>query len=133
MVAGIPPIRATKARYYEDARFRERVLSPPELKRPGETRPDDWTTLPIPARPGPAEDDEGHMGDDEDPTESERRLQPELNRVNPVEKKKPVENEFEFDPPDDVDEEAVQNRRMIRQVQGIARQVAMDPNDGMDL
>ena len=53
--------------------------------------------------------------------------------MKPVEKKKPIENEFEFAPPDDVDEEAVQNRRMIRQVQGIARQVAMDPNDGMDL
>lgn len=73
------------------------------------------------------------MGDDEDPTESERRLQPELSRAKPVEKKKPIENEFEPDLSDDVDEEAIQNRRMIRQVQGIARQVAMDPNDGMDL
>ncbi|WP_353429680.1 conjugal transfer protein TraG [Paracoccus denitrificans] len=133
MVAGIPPIRAMKARYYEDARFRERVLSPPELQRPEGTRPDDWTTLPIPARPGPAEGDEDHMGDDEDPTESERRLQPELSRVKPVEKKKPIENEFEPDLSDDADEEAAQNRRMIRQVQGIARQVAMDPNDGMEL
>ena len=133
MVAGIPPIRATKARYYEDARFRERVLSPPELKGPEGTRPDDWTTLPIPARPEAAVDEDNPMTDDEDTTESERRLQPELSRVKPVEKKTPIENEFEFDPPDDVDEEAVQNRRMIRQVQGIARQVAMDPNDGMDL
>lgn len=133
MVAGIPPIRATKARYFEDARFRERVLSPPELKRPEGTRPDDWTTLPIPARPGPAEDDEDHMADDEDPTESERRLQPELSRVKPVEKKKPIENEFEPDLSDDVDEDVARNRRMIRQVQGIARQVAMNPNDGMEL
>ena len=133
MVAGIPPIRATKARYYEDARFRERVLSPPELKGPEGTRPDDWTTLPIPARPEPSEDHEDHMGDDDDTTESERRLQPELSRVKSVEKKKPIENEFDFDQPDEADEEAAQNRRMIRQVQGIARQVAMDPNDGMDL
>lgn len=133
MVAGIPPIRATKARYYEDARFRERVLSPPELKGPEGTRPDDWTTLPIPARPEPSEDHEDHMGDDDDTTESERRLQPELSRVKSVEKKKPIENEFDFDQPDEADEEAAQNWRMIRQVQGIARQVAMDPNDGMDL
>ncbi|MGB3898060.1 MAG: conjugal transfer protein TraG [Mesorhizobium sp.] len=133
MVAGIPPIRATKARYYEDARFRERVLSPPELKGPEETRPDDWTTLPIPARPEAAVDDGDHVANGEDPTESERRLQPELSRVKPVEKKKPIENEFEIAPPDDVDEEAAQNRRMIRQVQGIARQVAMNPNDGMEL
>ena len=133
MVAGIPPIRATKARYFEDARFRERVLAPPELKRLEGTRPDDWTTLPIPARAGPAEGDEEHMADDEDPTESERRLQPELSRVKPVEKKKPIENEFEPHLSDDVDEDVARNRRMIRQVQGIARQVAMDPNDGMEL
>ena len=50
-----------------------------------------------------------------------------------MEKKKPLENEFEIAPPDEVEEEAMQNRRMIRQVQGIARQVAMDPNDGMEL
>ena len=133
MVAGIPPIRATKARYFEDARFRERVHSPPDLTPPEGTRADDWTALPIPARPGPAEDEEDRMRDDEDPTESERRLQPELSRVKPVEKKKPIENEFEPHLSDDVDEDVARNRRMIRQVQGIARQVAMDPNDGMEL
>nr|AFB76208.1 TraG conjugal transfer coupling protein [Klebsiella pneumoniae] len=31
MVAGTPPIRATKARYFEDARFQERILTPPKL------------------------------------------------------------------------------------------------------
>ena len=30
MVAGTPPIRATKARYFEDARFMERILTPPD-------------------------------------------------------------------------------------------------------
>src|SRR5690606_23167205 len=34
MVAGTPPIRAKKARYFEDARFQERVLPPPALKKP---------------------------------------------------------------------------------------------------
>ena len=133
MVAGIPPIRATKARYYEDARLRERLLAPPELKQPDEARPDDWTSLPIPARPESAEASSDLSVDDEDPTESERRLQPELSRAKPVEKKKPIENEFEAGLSDDLDEEVVQSQRMIRHVQGIARQVAMDPNDGMDL
>ncbi|AJE45696.1 conjugal transfer protein TraG [Celeribacter indicus] len=133
MVAGIPPIKAKKARYFEDARFRERLLPPPALTHPADTRADDWTSLPIPA-PLEGERDAG-AGDaeDEDPTESERRLQPELNRVKPVEKKKPIENEFEAGLGDDVDEEAVQNRRMVRHVQSIARQISMDPNDGMDL
>lgn len=132
MVAGIPPIRTKKARYYEDARFKERVLSPPDLKRAAPTGPDDWSRLPIPAMP------EGlaaiaASSDDDDPTESERRLQPELSRVKPVEKKAPIENEFEIEPPDDTDEDAVRNRRMLRQMQGVARQVSLDPNDGMEL
>ncbi|MBB5704112.1 type IV secretion system protein VirD4 [Ochrobactrum daejeonense] len=133
MVAGIPPIRAKKARYYEDARFRERLLSPPDLKRPDQVRPDDWSRLPIPARPEALNPQPAGRSDDEDPTESERRLQPELSRTKPVDKKAPIENEFEIEPPDDIDEDAVRNRRMIRRMQGVARQVSLDPNDGMEL
>jgi type IV secretion system protein VirD4 len=133
MVAGTPPIRAKKARYYEDARFRERLLPPPELKRPDKPRPDDWTSLPVPARPEALDAQPADLSDDEDTTDSERRLQPELSRAKPVEKKEPIANEFEIELPDDADEDAMRNRRMIRQVQGIARQVALDPNDGMDL
>lgn len=133
MVAGIPPIRAKKARYYEDGRFTERLVSPPELTQPDKTRPDDWTALPIPAQPESSEASPEYPLEDEDPTESERRLQPELSRAKPVEKKIPIENEFEAGLHDDADEDAIRNRRMIRHAQGIARQVAMDPNDGMDL
>ena len=132
MVAGIPPIRAKKARYYEDARLRERVLSPPEPKRPNTNHLDDWSTLPIPARPEPDESQSAKRSDNDDPTQSERRLQHELHRVKPVEKKAPIDNEFE--PPDDPDEDdAVRNRRMLRQMQGLARQVSLDPGDNMEL
>ncbi|MCB1834141.1 MAG: IncP-type conjugal transfer protein TraG, partial [Geminicoccaceae bacterium] len=133
MVAGIPPIRAKKARYYEDARFRERLLAPPDLTRPGKARPDDWTALPVPARPENLDDTPVSSSDDEDPTESERRLQPELGRAKPVEKKEPIENEWEAGLSDDADEAAVQNRRMVRHVQTFARQVSMNPHEGMDL
>ncbi len=132
MVAGIPPIRAKKARYYDDARFKERVLSPPELKRLSTIGPDDWSSMPIPAMPKDLAATAA-SSDDVDPTESERRLQPELSRVKPVKKKVPIENEFEIEPPDDSDEDAVRNRRMVRQMQGVARQVSLDPNDGMEL
>jgi type IV secretion system protein VirD4 len=37
LVAGVPPVRAKKARYYEDARFRERILPPP---KPAGERPE---------------------------------------------------------------------------------------------
>ncbi|MFP1132586.1 conjugal transfer protein TraG [Asticcacaulis sp. W401b] len=134
MAAGLAPIRAKKARYYEDARFKERLLPPPKLTASAVGRRDDWTSLPVPDRP---ELSAPHLpnGDqgDEDPTESERRHQPELNRITPVEKKAPISNEFEIDLPDDTDEDAVRNSRLSRVMQGVARQVSLDPDDGMDL
>jgi type IV secretion system protein VirD4 len=134
MVAGTPPIRAKKARYYEDARFKERVLAPPELKRPDQVHVDDWSALPIPTRLKVAEAQGALRQDDEDPTDSERRHQPELNRAKPVEQTAPIENEFEIDPSDDGDDDdAVRNRRLARLMQGVARQVSLDPNDGMEL
>src|SRR5699024_1900977 len=46
MVAGTPPIRAKKARYYEDPRLSERILPPPDPARITVTsRPDVWSTL----------------------------------------------------------------------------------------
>ncbi|NPD17483.1 conjugal transfer protein TraG [Xinfangfangia sp. D13-10-4-6] len=133
MVAGIPPIRAKKARYYEDPRLTERLLPAPAPKPPDAARPDDWTALPLPARPvidaGRAQD----RSDREDPTDSERRYQPELNRAQPDRKPKPAINEFEPELADETDDEAAQNRRLVRVMRGVARQVAMDPNDNMDL
>ncbi|MGY4752575.1 conjugal transfer protein TraG [Pannonibacter sp. Q-1] len=133
MVAGTPPIRAKKARYYEDDRFTERVLPPPELTRSELAHPDDWSSLPIPARREEIEAPAAAATQDEDPTESERRQQPELSRVKPLEKKQPIDNEFEIEPPDDIDEDATRNQRLTRLVQGVARQVSLDPNDGMEL
>jgi type IV secretion system protein VirD4 len=133
MVAGTPPIRAKKARYYEDARFKERLLPPPALVRPKQARPDDWTALPLPARPEIAQAKPAEKSADEDPTESERRQQPELNRVKPVEKKAPIENEFEIGVVDEAEDDAARNSRMNRLMQGVARQVSLDPGDGMEL
>ncbi|BCI72431.1 conjugal transfer protein TraG [Sphingomonas paucimobilis] len=135
MVAGTPPIRAKKARYYEDARFKERIMSPPGLARPADGRPDDWSKLPIPARPDMIENAAPTTSGDneEDSTESERRHQPELNRVNPIEKKAPIDNEFEIDLPDDTEDAAARNQRLTRVMRGVARQVSLDPNDGMEL
>ncbi len=133
MVAGTPPIRAKKARYYEDARFKERILPPPALVVPKQGRPDDWTALPLPLRPETAEPGSAADASDEDPTDSERRQQPELNRVEPVEKKTPLENEFEIGLADEAEDDAVHNSRMSRLMQGVARQVSLDPGDGMEL
>ena len=133
MVAGTPPIRAKKARYYEDARFKERILPPPALVVPKQGRPDDWTALPLPLRPETAEPGSAADASDEDPTDSERRQQPELNRVEPVEKKAPLENEFEIGLADEAEDDTVHNSRMNRLMQGVARQVSLDSGDGMEL
>ena len=133
MIAGTPPIRAKKARYYEDERFKERLLPPPVLTTPKQGRTDDWTTLPLPPRPELAEGSPAPDSHDDDPTESERRQQPELNRVSPIEQKASAENEFEIGVVDDDEDNAVRNSRMTQIMQGVARQVTLDPADGMDL
>ncbi len=134
MVAGTPPIRAKKARYYEDASFKERVLPPPELARSREASLDDWSQLPILAHSEATQASGMLQQDDSDPTGSGRRLQAELNRAQAVEKAAPIENEFEMEPDDDADDDdAVRNRRLARLMQGVARQVSLDPDDGMEL
>ncbi|PQA89294.1 conjugal transfer protein TraG [Hyphococcus luteus] len=43
LVAGLPPIRAKKLRYYEDANFMGRVLAAPEKMETPASRADDWS------------------------------------------------------------------------------------------
>jgi len=131
MVAGTPPIRAKKARYYEDERFRERVMHPPEFLALRDRQPDDWTVLPLPA---PSQLNlMVEETDDEDTTGSEQRRQPELARVETVEVLQQVRNEFEIDPVDETDDDVARTSRMNGVMQGVARQVSLDPNDGMEL
>jgi hypothetical protein len=87
LVSGIPPIRAHKARYYEDARINSRVLPPPALTatsadasgdRPA-AHADDWTNLSLP-EPGAAVAG-GSVADsvaDEDPANGGIRREPAL-------------------------------------------------------
>lgn len=133
MVAGTPPIRATKARYYEDPRFTERVLPPPELVNEGNPGSDDWSGLSIPTREEGSDVASEASSDDEGPTASERRRQPELAQAKPIDRQAPLENEFEFDPPEDEEDSAIRNRRVMRQMRGVARQVSLNPDDGMEL
>lgn len=133
MVAGVPPIRAKKVRYYEDPRFHERILPPPPRIASAKARGDDWTALPLPTKPELAVNAPDIPAEEEDTTESERRRQPELSRTKPVEKRDSLENEFEIDPVEDDQEEIARNSRMTRIMQRVARQVSLDPADGMDL
>ncbi|BAF89825.1 conjugal transfer protein precursor [Azorhizobium caulinodans ORS 571] len=135
LVAGTPPIRAKKVRYYEDARLRDRLLPPPMPSRGLTVQHDDWTALPLPRPHNGAGRGAAVEGRDDDPTGSEHRHQPELSRVKPVERSAPIENEFEFDldRDDEMDDVPARNRRMKGLMQGVARQVSLNPNDGMEL
>ncbi|MER8627353.1 hypothetical protein [Mesorhizobium sp. M0129] len=72
------------------------------------------------------------LATDDDTTDSERRRQPELSRVEQVVKPS-TENEFEIDHLDDVEDEVARNRRLTRLMQGVARQASLDPGDGVDM
>lgn len=133
MVAGTPPIRAKKARYYEDRRFQERVLPPPTITKPDVVSTDDWSKLALPPSLEILTAATGANPDEEDTTDSERRRQPELSRVQPIAKVAPIENEFEIDPADDADDDAARLSRMNQNMRQVARQASLDPGDGIEL
>lgn len=135
LVAGVPPVRAKKARYYEDARFRERILPPPKVMTataPAAQSADDWSALPIPAVSAGAASGNGN-GVSVDPANAGIRREPELpehEEIAPPERS-PL---GEFDVlDDDPDVGAARASRLRQQVTSNARQATMDPADGLDL
>lgn len=135
LVAGVPPVRAKKARYYEDARFRERILPPPKpnaAKAPTAPPADDWSALAIPAASTGGAQGNGN-GVIVDPANAGIRREPELpehEEIAPPDHA-PV---GEFDILDDEpDVDAAKARSLRRQVTSVARQASMDPADGIEL
>ena len=132
MVSGVHPIRAKKARYYEDTRLQERILPPPVLARSKEGRSDDWSSRPLPPRPPASELRDDEAADDEDPKTADRRRQPELDQET-AGKNQPIDNEFALDPTDELEEDAPRVGRMNDLMQGLARQASLDPGDDLGL
>ena len=133
MVAGIHPIRAKKARYYEDVRFTERILPPPTPVHETTLARDDWSVLPVlPVKSvlDTASTSSDGSSDTEDPTESEKRRQPELSSKLASAPEPVPRDEFDID--NDADEDpAILARTMSRSMQRIARQADLDPGDGL--
>ena len=138
LVSGVPPIRAKKAKYFEDARLTERVLLPPRLEpldREGSAPTDDWSRLPAPAnrivsKPVSVS---GALPPVDDPANSGIRREPELPRhedIVPEVSMPPAEFDFPEEGDDDV---AARARTMRTNGSGLARQAAMDPGDGLEL
>ncbi len=133
LVSGAPPIRARKVRYYLDAQLKVRVTSPPgqSVPIPAAGAPaDDWSALPLIAAPAtaPAATD----ADSEDKDGGIRRAPdlPEHEDIAPD--RAAPEAEF-VAPDDDADDEAARARALRARFRNVARQAAMDPDDGIDL
>ncbi|MCM2502599.1 conjugal transfer protein TraG [Aureimonas altamirensis] len=134
MVAGTPPIRATKARYFEDARFQERILTPPDLvAAPLATSPsaDDWSGRVVAAESRSVTD--AADGTEGDPANAGIRREPELPSQEEIVAPPPSpEQEFEF-LDDEPDVDAAKARAMRQRMRMVARQVALNPDDGIEL
>ena len=133
LMSGCPPLRARKARYFEDRRFTERVLPPPQ---PGGTPApvglDEWSSLPL-RRPPATQAAEANQR--EDTANSGLRREPDLpEHVAIANESTAPPLTREFDVVDDIDDSvALQARALSQRMRGIARQAALDPGDGLGL
>jgi type IV secretion system protein VirD4 len=133
MVAGTPPIRAKKARYFEDPQFQARILTPPESKASATGLTDDWSARTMPRHLDisgvDGQDDEVDAGD----TQHEKRKQPELDQAQTPERSRPIENEFEPDLNKPTDNRAAQLQLFDQQARRAAQTASLDPDDGIKL
>jgi type IV secretion system protein VirD4 len=127
LVSGCPPIRARKARYYQDPELSRRILPPPRLNTsrspPGGsgTSGGDWVIDPRPRPP-------------QDPANGGIRREPELPDHEAIAPEKPIPvREFEVAQDDEPDDDAQRQRAIRRNVRAAARQAPLDPGDGMDM
>jgi type IV secretion system protein VirD4 len=133
LVSGCHPIRAKKARYFDDHQLQARILPPPPFAagarvagnadKPIPAAKDDWQGAVV-ARPAT---------DTEDPANAGIRREPELPEHEDIitAPRKPAQ---EFDLTDDeADDDAQRLRVLQRQVRVTARQVSLDPADDMGL
>jgi type IV secretion system protein VirD4 len=135
MVSGAPPIRAKKARYFEDRRFKERILPPPDLAIPHSgpaTSADDWSSRVLAASSETAMT-AGQHGVDGDPANAGIRREPELpEHEEIVPPPRPPEQEFDV-LEDEPDVDAAKARAMRQRMRMVARQASMNPGDGIEL
>lgn len=134
MVAGTPPIRAKKARYYKDPSLLERVLPPPlPDSRRVASAGDTWSGMaPIGLNDDPSD---RPASSDADAENGGIRREPELPEHEEITvEPDPTQPQNEFAIIDDEPEDAArQSRALCQQSQTIARQVSLNPDDGIDM
>jgi type IV secretion system protein VirD4 len=132
LISGCHPIRAKKARYYEDRQMQSRIMPPPTPSRAS-----DAGSVPDPL-PGQGADQwaaaiVAPAKQTEDPDNAGVRREPELPEHEEIvsEPRKPAQ---EFELAEDDSQDAAQDPRVLqRRTRTLARQVALDPGDDMGL
>ena len=131
LVSGAAPIRAQKVRYFRDAQLTARIQKPPIVGGSAPVSPagsDDWSCLqPIvpPQEAGtnkPADDTDGGI-----------RREPEIPEHEDVAPELPFPREEFAALEDEPDDEAQRARAMQTRFRNVARQAALDPDDGIEL
>jgi type IV secretion system protein VirD4 len=138
LVSGVPPIRARKARYYEDKWLASRITAPPQLNPAGHKaarQTGDWASLPIiegsftptvaPVGGVPPHDDAANSGIRREPTLPEHEAIAREAAPGP----KPEFPRFDEEPDDDAVRIKVMNQRLA----AVARQAMLDSDDGLGL
>jgi type IV secretion system protein VirD4 len=138
LISGCAPIRAKKARYFEDERFRERVIPPAKLDgiAGARDRQNDWSGLHLTAanvEKVRTTDSPRNAHSADDQANSGIRREPELlQHEEVVPEPAPAKAEFEF-ADEEPDDEVQRATTLRRQAANLARQAAMDPEDGLGI
>lgn len=134
MVSGQAPIKAKKLRYYLDANFKQRVMTPPTLESgpyrdTPAARSDDWSDLVLPSTPEATDTPpvNGVATEDGGP-----RQQPELSEsvAYSAEPERPANDMSLLD---DDDMSSVLPSQLHPAMQRSARLASLDPDDGIPL
>jgi type IV secretion system protein VirD4 len=132
LMSGCAPIRAKKARYFEDPEMQARILPPPALTNPKPPSTNersaipsdrDWADVVV----APA------ASDTEDPANAGIRREPELPEHEEI-VPEPLRPVHEFEPADEEPDDEAQRQRIMQRTFGtVARQVSLDPGDDMQM
>lgn len=152
MLAGVQPIRARKARYYQDKRMTARLQPPPKATPDAkQQRPDDWSGLPLieapvvvlpvekttPAKTGAKKNGnktiKGKAKDDDAANADIRRepmIEPHVDIAPPL----PPAPANEFDPDEaDPATDAARIQSVVQDQAMNARRASLDPDDGLEI
>ena len=131
LVSGTSPIRAKKVRYFEDRRLTDRVRPPPCVgaSTRAQENGDDWMALPIP----PSVPQEERLQRANDNANGGIRREPALSKHEAIvpEGMDPTPTVAIVD--DQSSEAGIRSATIRHSMRSVARQVAMDPDDGITL